>query len=264
MAYRFEQTYRVRYDECNLYGLVTPVAVLRYLQDIAALDAVQSTLIGTGDWVARRTIMEFHAPIPARAHLRLQTYPLGFTKVTAWRGYDLLLAGDAGNEPQLAVKARTLWVYLDARGRPTRIPPDMLTIWMPPGTTLVLPPDEETWPTFPAQPQFETNAPVRFSDLDVMGHMNNAAYVELLDNATWEIFTQNGLLPQQAHSYPAPLYYDIEYAASARPGETLQVHSWFEPIGSVTPLADQTFERLQRVQTDATVLVRARSRWQWQ
>ncbi len=264
MAYRFEQTYRVRYDECNLYGLVTPVAVLRYLQDIAALDAVQSALIGTGDWVARRTIIEFHAPIPARAQLRLQTYPLGFTKVTAWRGYDVLTEGEAGKAAQLAVKARTLWVYLDVRGRPTRIPPELLAIWVPPGTTLTLPPDEAAWPTFPAQPQFETTAAVRFSDLDVMGHMNNAAYVELFDNAAWDVFAQNGLLPQQAHSYPLPLYYDIEYAASARPGDILQIHSWFEPAASVVPQAGQIFERLQRVHTNDTVLVRARSRWQWQ
>jgi acyl-CoA thioester hydrolase len=255
MAYRFKQEYRVRYDESNLHGVMSPAAVLRYLQDIAVLDAVKAELIGTGDWVARRTIMDFLTSIPVRSKVEIVTYPLGFTKVTALRGYDLLLK-EVEADPQLAVRARTLWVYLDTRGKPTRITPDLLEIWVPAGETLPTPPVEAEWPPFNTQPTYTSTATVRFSDLDVMGHMNNTAYVELLDNVAWESLVQTN--PHSLKDELVPLHYDIEYMASAQPGDKLLIDTWIE----MHPNQPAQFERLQRVQReDGTLLVRARSVW---
>lgn len=257
MTYSFRREYIVRYDECNVFNVVTPAAILRYLQDIAVIDAEQAELMGTGNWVARRTIMECKTPIEARAKIEIETYPLGFTKVTAQRGYFLRLAGQSQSEP--LVKARTLWVYLDTRGRPARITPEMLAVWLPPGSPTPTQLTEAEWPSFPDRQPYQEKAPVLFSDLDVMGHMNNAAYVELLDDTAWQIFGEFGVVPSGASGYPRPLHYDIEYAASAMPGDLLEVDTWFRALEK-----PGEFEQLQRIRRGDTLLVRARSRWCWQ
>src|SRR5205814_1190603 len=97
------------------------------------------------------------------------------------------------------------------------------------------------------------------SDLDLMLHMNNAAYVELLDNAGWESLAGVGLPPDAGLGHPEPLFYDIEYQASAQAGELVEVQSWFAPVsGQATD-----FERLQLVKGSGRTLAQARSRWGW-
>lgn len=253
MQLRFKRTYEVRFDECNLYGFVTPASALRYLQDIAGWHAYHISAGEPGIWVARRTILEFIAPIPARSVLEIETYSLGFTKVTGQRGYDVRLPnGD------LALKGRTLWVYLDARGRPARVPASYQEIARLTG----IPQDEAPLPPDPPRTPFVSSAPVRFSDLDVMSHMNNAAYVELFDNVAWEAFAGIGLLPDNGTGQLFPLHYDIEYQASAQAGDLMTVRSWFEKGAVNGPNFE--FEQVQRVFRDNTTLARSRSRWRWQ
>ncbi len=259
MERRFRQKYNVRFDEVDVFGFVTPAALLRYLQDIAGLDASEVEIIEGGVWVARRTVLEFNAPILPRASLEIETYPLGFTKVTAQRGYSVWPAGAVGQAAAPLVKARTLWVFLDGRGRPQRLPANYYRFWT--DTEPRSPQEEAAWPGYPERPAISTTAAVRFSDLDVMQHMNNAAYVELLDNAGWESFKQLDITPDNAQGNPVPLHYDIEYLTSAKAGDLLKVNTWFSPLPGPE---NNCFERLQQIQRDNTNIIRARSRWQWQ
>ncbi|MEI6046878.1 MAG: thioesterase family protein, partial [Chloroflexota bacterium] len=234
-------------------------AVLRYLQDIAGRDASRAQLFGDGYWVARRTVIEFFAPIPAWTALEIETYPRGFTKVTAQRHYEVrVVRGGAKTFPDPVIRARTVWVFINSNGRPARIPESYHQFWELSGGHSIQ--EEAAWPPYPDRLPFTATAPVRFSDLDVQAHMNNAAYVELLDNAAWEAFAANGILPDSSIGYPIPLHYDIEYLESARAGEMLEVRSWFEPLSGQA----NGFELLQQVLRKGTVLIRAHSRWKWQ
>jgi acyl-CoA thioesterase FadM len=262
MERHFYHNYEVRYDACDLYGFLTPGGVLCYLQDIAERDASDGDLLDElGNWFVRRTIVEFLASVPVRVTLEADTFAGGISRVTFLRRYELRIAGGemAGDSrPVPAIKARTLWVYVDSNGRPARIPPKRQEVWFPDGSPPI--PNEAPWPPFPDRPAFKTTAPVRFSDLDLISHMNNAAYVRLLDDAAWEALAAVGVLPDSSKDGPLPLHYDIEYLESARPGDELTVDSWFQPI------AEQPgqFERYQRVMRQDRMLVRARSRWRWQ
>ncbi|HEX2912184.1 MAG TPA: thioesterase family protein [Chloroflexia bacterium] len=256
MNRHYQQSYKVRYDECNLFGFMTPVAAFRYFQDIAALDAAQVEVAEEGNWIARRTVIDFNRQVAAHQDIEIDTAQVGCTKVTAQRGYEISLPGAAGPDP--AVVARTLWVFVNLRGRPTRLPGAYFTFWVPEG--IGAPHEEEPWPVFPARAPFLTAIPVRFSDLDVMGHMNNTSYVELLDNAAWEAFAQLDLRPDNLACYPVPLHYDIEYLESAKAGDRLEVKSWFEPLANVP----DGFERFQLVTRNGTTLLRSRSRWRWE
>ena len=120
MRRQFCLTHTVRYDECNCDGVLTPAAFLRYMQGIAARDAEDARLEGNGYWISKRTVISFATPIPIHARLELKTYGIGFTRITAQRGYEAHLVCAPQDEP--LVSARTLWVYVDSNGRPVRLP----------------------------------------------------------------------------------------------------------------------------------------------
>lgn len=249
----FIQNYAVRYDDCNLREEVTPAAVLRFLQDIAGLHASQLDILGGGTWIARRTIINFHAPVLARSNLQVLTYPQGHTRILGQRSYEVRLLDEAGliqTEPVLT--ARTLWVWLNPNGRPKPIPADILTKLHPNGFEPAQ--GEIEWPAFPAREPLRTAAKVRFSDIDIVGHMNNAAYVQLLDDAAWEVSQQR---PETLENLPRPLSYDIEYLASAMFGEEVEILTWFE-IVSGNPA--QTV-RWQQIFRGSKLLLKARSVW---
>jgi acyl-CoA thioesterase FadM len=249
----YSYTHTVRYDECNCDGLLTPTTFLRYMQELAARDARDAHLEGGGYWVVKRTVMSFTAPVQVYSTLELKTYGIGFTRITAQRGYEARLVGQSQEEP--IISARTLWVYVDARGRPTRLPERTEQIWLPDGHQPQM--AEEPLSPVPEGQPARSQALVSFSDIDLMRHLNNASAVEMLDNAAWEIYANNGITPDSA-AFDA-LHYDIEYAESPRFGETLEIHTWLD----ARPRAGQEFTRLQDITRAGKIMVRARSRWLW-
>lgn len=254
MNRQFCLTHTVRYDECNCDGVLTPAAFLRYMQEIAARDAEDVQLGGEGYWVIKRTVIAFSTPIPIHTKLELKTYGIGFTRITAQRGYEAHLATAPGEEA--LVSARTLWVYVDPQGRPTRLPERTAQIWLPDGG---LPPQpEQPFPAFPERPPVTTPVVVQFSEIDLMQHLNNASAVEMLDNAGWEALARSEVTPAVARF--TIRYYDIEYTDSPLFGEHLEVQSWFEPL----PTAGQEFTRFQQITREGKTMVRACSRWLWQ
>lgn len=253
MRREFYQTHTVRYDECNCDGLLTPAVFLRYLQDIAALDAEDARLEGEGYWVVKRTLISFASPVHMHTRLALKTFGLGFTRITAQRGYEARIAGEEQNEPVVA--ARSLWVYVDGRGRPARLPERTAHIWLPDGP---LPQQAETpLPPFPDSAPETVTTVVRFADIDPQRHLNNASAVEMLDNAAWEVYAKHAITPGSSRFDIC--HYDIEYVDSPFFGETLSIQTWLDPF----PSPGQEFTRLQQIARDGKVMVRASSRWLW-
>jgi len=253
MRREFCLTHTVRYDECNCDGFLTPTAFLRYMQDIAARDVEDAQLVSNGYWVIKRSIISFATPVPTHAQLELKTFGIGISRITAQRGYEARLADAHSHEP--AISARTLWVYVEPRGRPTRLPERTGQIWFPDGPLPQQP--EAPLPAFPESISATTSAVVRFSDIDPMRHLNNASAVEMLDNAAWEGYVQGGITPDTAHF--DILHYDIEYLDSPLFSEKLAIQSWLEPF----PAAGQECTRLQQIVREGRVMVRAYSRWLW-
>src|SRR5262245_28649958 len=99
MNRQFCMTHTVRYDECNCDGFLTPVAFARYMQDIALRDAEDSKLVGEGYWIIRRTKMTFSTSILMHTGLNIKTYGIGFSRITALRGYEASLAQAPMEEP---------------------------------------------------------------------------------------------------------------------------------------------------------------------
>jgi len=254
MNRQFCLTHTVRYDECNCDGVLTPAAFLRFMQDIASRDAEDSQLEGEGYWVIKRTLMSFASSIPLHARLELKTYGIGFSRITALRGYEAHKALVPQDEP--LVSARTLWVYVNSNGRPVRLPERTAEIWMPDG--VLLPQPIQPFPVFPERLPVTTLAVVQFSEIDLMQHLNNASVVEILDNAGWEALASSEITPAGARF--TIRHYDIEYGDSPRFGEHLEIRSWFEPF----PKRGHEFTRFQHMIRGGKTMVRACSRWFWE
>lgn len=144
-------------------------ALVRHLQDVARDDSADSNLSNPMNWVVRRTMLEVSRPPAFEEWLDIATWCSGYGGRWAERRTEI--RGDRGAH----VEAGTVWVYVDGdSGRPAKLPPEFFDIW---GETAgdrqisarnTLP---SSWP----DDVIDDEWPVRFGDLDVLGHVNNAA-----------------------------------------------------------------------------------------
>ncbi|MEO5705190.1 MAG: hypothetical protein ABIZ52_07780, partial [Candidatus Limnocylindrales bacterium] len=113
---------------------------------------------------------------------------------------------------RLAARVITDWVLLDARNRIVRIPDDFGVVFVNPEATdeiLRVPPPE-------GAPAFSLTLGVRPRDLDPLDHVNNAVYVDWLDEAL-EAAGWRPIPPDTAETWR------LEYLASAERGDEVVV-----------------------------------------
>jgi len=150
--------------------------------------------------------------------LDLSTEVAGFRRVWARRRSEGRIAG--ASEPVLW--AHTDWVITDtARGVPGRIPAEILSGFLSqvagfePGRVPLAPtPGDANVLALAARPQ----------DLDPMGHVNNAAYVDYLEES---LLAAGGVAADLRAAIPRRLR--LEYLAPATPGAELIASLWRDP-----------------------------------
>ena len=205
--------YRVRFDEAGGNGLLRTSALLRYAQDVAwrhsealGFDRAWYQSRGLG-WVVRGCELEVKSSIPIGHTLRVTTAVVGHRRIWARRLGECSLA-----DGRPAATVTTDWVLLDARNRIVRIPEDFGVAFTNPevrSEILRVEPPEDP-------PVSTIELTVRPSDLDPLDHVNNAVYVdwleEALEAAGWRSATE-----------ALPRSYRLEYLASAARGDRVSV-----------------------------------------
>jgi len=74
---------------------------------------------------------------------------------------------------------------------------------------------------------------VRFSDLDAMGHVNNAAYLTYLEEARIEYFNKLFTIPRKNLAFGAVIArIEIDYIDQIRLGDEIEVYSRCVKIGN--------------------------------
>lgn len=172
--------YRVRFDEAGPNGLARTSTLLRYAQDVAwrhsedlGFDRDWYRARGVG-WVVRAVELEIHAPIPMGRTLLVSTAVVGHRRIWARR-----LGESRLEDGRLAARVTTDWVLLDGRNRIVRIPDDFGVVFVNPEVQ-----DEILRVPPPEGPLAHGLAlQVRPRDLDPLDHVNNAVYVDWLDEA---------------------------------------------------------------------------------
>jgi len=205
--------YRVRFDEAGGNGLLRTSALLRYAQDVAwrhsealGFDRAWYQARGLG-WVVRGCELEIREPIPIGHTLRVSTAVVGHRRIWARRLGECRLA-----DGRPAASVTTDWVLLDARNRVVRIPADFGVAFTNPEVRSEIVRVEAPSDAVASVAELH----VRPSDLDPLDHVNNAVYVdwleEALDAGGWRTATE-----------ALPRSYRLEYLASAARGDRVEV-----------------------------------------
>ncbi len=170
----FTQDVTVRLGDVGRDGRLRLAPLARHHQDIAYDDISDAGFGRSGAWVLRRIDLDVRALPRFLENVRMETRGTGLGP--RWAERVTTLRGDRGAH----VVSRAVCIFVDPRtGRPARLP-DGFDAWFPHpdgaprvSTHLIHPPapadaTARVWTT-------------RASDFDLMGHMNNAAYWEPVD-----------------------------------------------------------------------------------
>jgi acyl-CoA thioesterase FadM len=213
--------YRLRFDECGPDGNARTSSLLRYAQDIAwihseGLGFTREWYAERGlAWVVRAAEMVILAPVPLGTTLLFSTAPTGFRRVWGRRRTEARLP-----DGELAMWGHTDWVMTDHRGMPGRIPAEF-----PAAFALPLGTFEPVRVPLPETPAMATvlRSIVRPQDIDPMGHVNNAAYLDFLEEALDAAGD-----PGRRMLTAVPRRVRLEYAAAAAAGAALTGAAWPE------------------------------------
>ncbi len=165
---RFRTEKTVGLSDVDATGRLRLDVVARFLQDAASEDVID---VGRPPsrhfWVVRRTEIDVVEPFCDDLRVELETWASGIAPAAASRRYTL--RGAAGGH----IEAESVWIHLDRDLRPLRLDAGFLEIYgesaagRRASTRLLLPS-----PAVPAARAW----PLRSTDIDRLGHVNNAAY----------------------------------------------------------------------------------------
>lgn len=80
---------------------------------------------------------------------------------------------------------------------------------------------------------FEYSVKINESHLDVFGHVNNAVYAQLFDQARWDFITENGMglsHIEETSVGPIVLEMNIKFIKEVRNRETLRIFSQVQKV----------------------------------
>lgn len=196
----YEGSRRVRLADVSPAGRLRLDAAARYLQDVSADDTADAALREAEAWVVRKTVLEVASFPRYQEPLRLATWCSGTG--SHWAERRISVTGERGG----AVEAATTWVHVDlATGRPKRVPPGFAEIYgeASGGRRVKARLDHGDPPSTASGPAW----PLRFADFDVLGHVNNAAYWQAVEE---ELAARRGLR--------APLRAEVEHRGALERG----------------------------------------------
>lgn len=219
---RFTTQRRVRWGDAGPDRYLRLDATARYLQDVANDDTRDAGHDPMAPWVVRRTVMQVIEPVGLGELVSLTTFSGGHGR--RWAERRTSLTGDGGG----SVESAALWVHVDpVTGRPARLTDQFHATYDEAAGGREVP--SRLYHDGPPRGLPSRGWPLRVTDLDGLGHVNNAA--------TWAGVEQEmaavGLVPSWAElEYPGAIAPDDEVTCSTVfDGTTLRV--WLTVDGEV-------------------------------
>jgi acyl-ACP thioesterase len=205
----YRTRYRIRLSDMDATGRLRLDAIARFLQD-AATDDVEETGWGAPEhlWVLRAVRIDVMAPCLGDRAADVLTWGSSFSALAAGRRWSL--TGDAGG----SIEVDSTWIHLGPDARPARIGAGFDAYAQAAGgriasTKLVLVP--------PGPDSSRTVWPLRATDVDLLGHVNNAAYWAAVEHRLaahgWDL--RRPLQAGLDYRHPIDLADDVELVEEA-------------------------------------------------
>lgn len=214
----FSRDFTVRYSEVNKFGKLKLHSLFDYLQQAAAehansLGVGMNSIYSKGMiWVLSKMSIKITGSFAPEQQIAISTYPVGVERIFFRREFEIY----DRNTNQVLAQASSLWLLLDAEKlRPLRR--DVLNNAQLENPDL--PVFIEKFPSPNAdfsdmQEIFTTQ--VKFSQMDINQHLNNAQYANLVEDAIFEklqkdfTFQEVNVAFLQAQKYPDKITASLE------------------------------------------------------
>lgn len=265
MSITHSRTFRVRHYECDAYGHVNNVNYLRYMQE-TAFDAAAAVGYDSRHfehsqhvWLVHETDIEYLHPLRYNDSVTVKTWVQDFRRTRSRRAYELTRESDGLS----VARATTDWVYIDSTtGRPAAIPPEMIAAFG-------LSPEQESgprpkFPTAPPPPPrvFKMRRTVQWRDLDTMGHVNNAVYMDYVGDCGIAVIRAFGwseaAMRQQGFGIVVKRH-QVEYRAQALLNDDLEISTWVSGVRNASATRHYFVHRV----SDGALLVQVHSLCAW-
>lgn len=224
----FEEARRVRLGDVSPGGRLRLDSATRYLQDLSADDTADAALPDAESWVVRKTVIEVRSFPRYLEALELATWCSGTG--SHWAERRISVVGEAGGR----IEAATTWVHVDpVSGRPKRVPASFEALYATASGGRRMKARLEH-----GDPSADAHAvpwALRFTDFDVLSHVNNAAYWEAVEEAL-----------SARRELRAPLRAEVEHRSAIERGATVELvvvdvgeelHAWVVADGAVAASA---------------------------
>jgi acyl-ACP thioesterase len=215
---------RVYLGDTTIDAEVRLDAVARYLQDVAADHAAEAKLPAGHAWILRRTELDITRNPQLYEDVELCTFCSGVGR--SWAERTTVIAALRGRDGEATcIEAKAIWVYVRlADGAPQALPEEFFSAY---GESVR---EHRVSARLrhgaPSADATRSEWPLRATDFDALGHVNNAAYWEAIEDVL------DGRRPRRA---------EIEFREGIDPGERPQLVTasgadrefWFEVAGDV-------------------------------
>jgi len=230
MVSEHTETFRIRQDECDAYGVLNNAAYLRLAQESAWRHSIAAGFPPAyyesrqRAWLARDTEIDYLRPVRYGELLQVTTFVSATRRALARRAYEFRISGST----DLVAQAHTDWVFFDlASAAPATIPPEIIEALFGESTT----PEVLRRVSFPEPPPAPPGAVtwrkrVEWRDIDPLGHLNNAVYFSYTEEAAIQAGIQYGISHRNSKESGvgwAVKRSRIEYLLPAQAGEELEV-----------------------------------------
>ena len=258
------EIFKVRNYECDASGHLRGATYLRWMQEsaFAASAAVGydfSRYHNIGQiWLIHETAVEYLAPLHYGDEVEVKTWVMDIRRFRSRRAYEIRHRATG----EVAARASTDWVYLDAETlRPQMIPEAIQLAFFPEGVPPETSPRERHPVAHDRPPKaISLSRTVAWSDIDMMWHVNNARYLEYVEDAETRACALRGWPMERMLEEGLRIHtrqHRLEYRRPAILGDVLNIATWCTGIDDTTALRHTEIRRAE----DGELLVRAQARW---
>ncbi len=254
------RNFRVRHYECDAFGHLNNANYVRYMQETAfdasaaaGFDQAKYDQLGH-HWLIRETDIEYLEPVSYGDNVKVKTWVMDFHRVRSRRAYEFFRNGSS----EKIAKGITDWVYLETgTGKPATIPGELIDAFFPNGTPERIPPRVKfAEPINPPPGKFETQLRVTWNDLDPVQHVNNAVYLNYIEECGMQVLAGHGWPVTRMLNEKFAIFirrHQIQYRQPAVLDDILVITTWVSNVRRSTATRHYVIQRKSDGQHIATV-----------